>query len=101
MERDFTYFDIVTGCVGVVDRVPASTKGDAECHGFFVGIKEASWSGASLTSTTSWFYVGNNVPVTVCYLVDRFVAALVGARHHLHRRHRGGCVGAVVRVLER
>merc|ERR1711870_139649 len=32
LERDFTYIDdIVTGCVGTVDRVTASTKETAEC----------------------------------------------------------------------
>lgn len=50
LERDFTYIDdIVTGCVGAVDRVTPSTKEEAECHVINLGNKD---------------------PVTVSYLVD-------------------------------
>lgn len=56
LERDFTYIDdIVTGCVGAVDRVTASTKEEAECHVVNLGNKD---------------------PVTVSYLVDCIEAAL-------------------------
>jgi len=56
LERDFTYIDdIVTGCVGAVDRVTASTKEEAECHVINLGNKD---------------------PVTVSYLVDCIEAAL-------------------------
>jgi len=56
LERDFTYIDdIVTGCIGSVDRVTASTKEDAECHVINLGNKD---------------------PVTVSYLVDCIEEAL-------------------------
>merc|ERR1712066_866114 len=56
LERDFTYIDdIVTGCVGAVDRVTASTKEEAECHVVNLGNKD---------------------PVTVSYLVDCIEGAL-------------------------
>jgi len=56
LERDFTYIDdIVTGCVGAVDRVTPSTKEEAECHVVNLGNKD---------------------PVTVSYLVDCIEAAL-------------------------
>lgn len=56
LERDFTYIDdIVTGCVGAIDRVPASTKGTAECQVINLGNKD---------------------PVTVTYLVECIEAAL-------------------------
>merc|ERR1719221_689188 len=56
LERDFTYIDdIVTGCVGAVDRVTASTKEKAECHVVNLGNKD---------------------PVTVSYLVDCIEEAL-------------------------
>merc|ERR1712083_814986 len=56
LERDFTYIDdIVTGCVGAVDRVTASTKETAECHVVNLGNKD---------------------PVTVTYLVECIEEAL-------------------------
>merc|ERR1711897_104698 len=56
LERDFTYIDdIVTGCVGAVDRVTASTKETAEYHLLNLGIKD---------------------PVTVSYLVECIEEAL-------------------------
>merc|ERR1711897_15295 len=56
LERDFTYIDdIVTGCVGAVDRVTASTKEEAECHVVNLGNKD---------------------PVTVSYLVECIEEAL-------------------------
>merc|ERR1719437_264603 len=56
LERDFTYIDdIVTGCVGAVDRVTASTKEEAECHVVNLGNKD---------------------PVTVTYLVECIEEAL-------------------------
>jgi len=56
LERDFTYIDdIVTGCVGALDRVTPSTKEEAECHVINLGNKD---------------------PVTVSYLVDCIEAAL-------------------------
>merc|ERR1712151_718575 len=56
LERDFTYIDdIVTGCVGAVDRVTASTKEEAECHVVNLGNKD---------------------PVTVSYSVECIEAAL-------------------------
>jgi len=56
LERDFTYIDdIVTGCLGSVDRVTASTKEEAECHVINLGNKD---------------------PVTVSYLVDCIEEAL-------------------------
>jgi len=56
LERDFTYIDdIVTGCVGAVDRVTASTKETAECHVINLGNKD---------------------PVTVTYLVECIEEAL-------------------------
>merc|ERR1712150_405380 len=56
LERDFTYIDdIVTGCVGAVDRVTASTKEEAECH---------------------VINLGNKNPTTVSYLVDCIERAL-------------------------
>jgi len=56
LERDFTYIDdIVTGCLGSVDRVTASTKEEAECH---------------------IINLGNKDPVTVSYLVDCIEEAL-------------------------
>merc|ERR1711979_8056 len=56
LERDFTYIDdIVTGCLGSVDRVTASTKEEAECHVINLGNKD---------------------PVTVSYLVDCIETAL-------------------------
>merc|ERR1712060_895398 len=52
----FTYIDdIVTGCVGAVDRVTASTKETAECHVVNLGNKD---------------------PVTVTYLVECIEEAL-------------------------
>merc|ERR1712107_436759 len=55
-ERDFTYIDdIVTGCVGAIDRVTPSTKEKAECHVINLGNKD---------------------PVTVSYLVDCIEDAL-------------------------
>lgn len=56
LERDFTYIDdIVTGCVGAIDRVTPSTKEEAECHVINLGNKD---------------------PVTVSYLVDCIEEAL-------------------------
>jgi len=56
LERDFTYIDdIVTGCVGAVDRVTASTKETAEYH---------------------LINLGNKDPVTVTYLVECIEEAL-------------------------
>jgi len=56
LERDFTYIDdIVTGCVGAVDRVTASTKETAEYH---------------------LLNLGNKDPVTVSYLVECIEEAL-------------------------
>merc|ERR1712060_11691 len=56
LERDFTFIDdIVTGCVGAVDRVTASTKETAECHVVNLGNKD---------------------PVTVTYLVECIEEAL-------------------------
>jgi len=56
LERDFTYIDdIVTGCLGAVDRVTASTKETAEYH---------------------LINLGNKDPVTVTYLVECIEEAL-------------------------
>jgi len=56
LERDFTYIDdIVTGCVGAVDRVTASTKETAE---------------------NLVINLGNKDPVTVTYLVECIESAL-------------------------
>jgi len=56
LQRDFTYIDdIVTGCVGAIDRVAPSTKDEAECHVINLGNKD---------------------PVTVSYLVDCIENAL-------------------------
>ena len=55
LELDFTYIDdIVTGCVGAVDRACVDGRGGRVPH----------------------VPCGQKVPVTVSYLVDRFVAAL-------------------------
>merc|ERR1719330_1583273 len=56
LERDFTYIDdVVTGCVGAVDRVTASAKESAEYH---------------------IINLGNKDPVTVSFLVDCIEDAL-------------------------
>jgi len=56
LERDFTYIeDIVTGCIGAVDRATASTRETAECH---------------------IINLGNKDPVTVTYLVECIEDAL-------------------------
>eukprot|EP00929_Paragymnodinium_shiwhaense_P017759 TRINITY_DN12744_c0_g1_i2.p1 TRINITY_DN12744_c0_g1~~TRINITY_DN12744_c0_g1_i2.p1 ORF type:complete len:376 (+),score=91.87 TRINITY_DN12744_c0_g1_i2:152-1279(+) len=56
LERDFTYIDdIVTGCVGAIDRVTPSTKEEAEYH---------------------LINLGNKDPVTVTYLVECIEEAL-------------------------